>query len=119
MVVVPSRDNIDKYRNMKREIESTVGRINGKFSSLSWQSIIYQYKSLTFNELVALYDFSDVGLITPLRDGMNLVAKEYVACQVENNGVLILSEMAGAAAELNEALIINPCLLYTSPSPRD
>jgi len=108
MVVVPSRDNIDKYRNMKREIESTVGRINGKFSSLSWQSIIYQYKSLTFNELVALYDFSDVGLITPLRDGMNLVAKEYVACQVENNGVLILSEMAGAAAELNEALIINP-----------
>ena len=108
MVVVPSRDNIDKYKNMKREIESTVGRVNGKFSSLSWQSIIYQYKSLTFNELVALYDFSDVGLITPLRDGMNLVAKEYVACQVENNGVLILSEMAGAAAELNEALIINP-----------
>jgi len=108
MVVVPSRDNIDKYKIMKREIESTVGRINGKFSSLSWQSIIYQYKSLTFNELVALYDLSDVGLITPLRDGMNLVAKEYVACQVENKGVLILSEMAGAAAELNEAIIINP-----------
>lgn len=108
MVVVPSRDNIEKYKKMKKEIESTVGRINGKFSSLSWQSIIYQYKSLTFNELVALYDLSDVGLITPLRDGMNLVAKEYVACQVETEGVLILSEMAGAAAEMNEALIINP-----------
>jgi len=108
MVVVPSRDKIEKYREMKRDIESTVGRINGKYSSLSWSPIIYQYKSLTFDELVALYDISDVGLITPLRDGMNLVAKEYIACQVEHKGVLILSEMAGAAAELNEAIIINP-----------
>lgn len=108
MVVVPSRDNIEKYKTIKKDIESTTGRINGKYSTLSWQPIIYQYKSLTFNELVALYDLSDVGLITPLRDGMNLVAKEYVACQVENKGVLILSEMAGAAAELSEALIINP-----------
>jgi len=108
MVVVPSRDNIEKYRDMKKEIESTVGRINGKYSSLAWRPILYQYKSLSFTELIALYDLSDVGLITPLRDGMNLVAKEYVACQFENKGVLILSEMAGAAAELNEALIINP-----------
>jgi len=108
MVVIPSRDNIEKYKDMKKEIESMVGRINGKYSSLSWRPIIYQYKSLSFNELVALYDLSDVGLITPLRDGMNLVAKEYIACQIENKGVLILSEMAGAAAELNEALIINP-----------
>ncbi len=108
MVVIPSRDNIEKYKDMKKEIESTVGRINGKYSSLVWRPIIYQYKSLSFNELVALYDLSDVGLITPLRDGMNLVAKEYIACQIENKGVLILSEMAGAAAELNEALIINP-----------
>lgn len=108
MVIVPSRDNIGKYKEMKKEIEYTVGHINGKYSSLSWRPIIYQYKSLTFDELVALYDLSDVGLITPLRDGMNLVAKEYVACQYENRGVLILSEMAGAAAELNEALIINP-----------
>lgn len=108
MVVIPSRDKIEKYRKLKKEIESTVGRINGKYSSLAWRPIIYQYKSLSFNELVALYDSSDVGLITPLRDGMNLVAKEYVACQIENKGVLILSEMAGAAAELNEALIINP-----------
>jgi len=108
MVVVPSRDFIEKYKEMKREIESAVGRINGKYSTLSWRPIIYQYKSLSFYEMVALYDLSDVGLITPLRDGMNLVAKEYIACQIENEGVLILSEMAGAAAELNEALIINP-----------
>ncbi|TSA39225.1 MAG: bifunctional alpha,alpha-trehalose-phosphate synthase (UDP-forming)/trehalose-phosphatase [Porphyromonadaceae bacterium] len=108
MVVVPSRDSIEKYKEMKKEIESTVGRINGQYSSLAWRPIIYQYRSLSFNEMVALYDVSDVGLITPLRDGMNLVAKEYVACQVENKGVLILSEMAGAAAELDDALIINP-----------
>jgi len=108
MVVVPSRDSIEHYKEMKKEIESTVGRINGKYSSLSWRPIIYQYKSLTFNEMVALYDLSDVGLITPLRDGMNLVAKEYIACQIENKGMLIISEMAGAAAELNEAITINP-----------
>ncbi len=108
MVVVPSRIIVEKYKEMKKEIESTVGRINGKYSTLGWRPIIYQYKSLSFNEMVALYDLSDVGLITPLRDGMNLVAKEYIACQIENEGVLILSEMTGAAAELNEALIINP-----------
>jgi trehalose 6-phosphate synthase/phosphatase len=108
MVVVPSRDSIDKYKEMKRDIEYTIGNINGKYSSLSWRPIIYQYKSLSFSELVALYDMSDVGLITPLRDGMNLVAKEYVACQADNRGVLILSEMAGAAAELSEALLVNP-----------
>jgi trehalose 6-phosphate synthase/phosphatase len=108
MVVVPSRDSIDQYKEMKTEIEAVVGRINGKYSTLSWRPIIYQYKSLSFNELVALYNVSDVGLITPLRDGMNLVAKEFIACQGDHKAVLILSEMAGAAAELTEALIINP-----------
>jgi trehalose 6-phosphate synthase/phosphatase len=108
MVVLPSRDNIERYREMKKEIEATVGRINGKYSNLSWRPVIYQYKSLTFNELVARYDISDAGLITPLRDGMNLVAKEYVASQQENIGMLILSEMTGAASELTEAIIINP-----------
>jgi trehalose 6-phosphate synthase/phosphatase len=112
MVIVPSRENIEKYKDMKMEIESAVGRINGKYSSLSWYPIVYQYKSLSFNELIALYDYSDVGLITPLRDGMNLVAKEYIASQSENKGVLILSEMAGASAELNEAIIINPVDRY-------
>jgi len=108
MVVIPSRDSIQSYKDMKNEIEANVGRINGKFSDLSWRPIIYQYKSLSFHELVALYSTSDVGLITPLRDGMNLVAKEYVASQTERVGILILSEMAGASSELTEALIINP-----------
>lgn len=108
MVVIPSRDNIPRYKDMKNEIEATVGRINGKFSNLSWRPVIYQYKSLSFHELLALYATSDVGLITPLRDGMNLVAKEYIASQTDRVGMLILSEMAGASAELTEALIINP-----------
>ncbi|MBF0121050.1 MAG: bifunctional alpha,alpha-trehalose-phosphate synthase (UDP-forming)/trehalose-phosphatase [Desulfobacterales bacterium] len=108
MVVVPSRDAIPRYQEMKKEIEANVGRINGKYSTIDWRPIIYQYKSLSFNELVALYSFSHVGLITPLRDGMNLVAKEYVASQRHNIGVLILSEMAGAVAELGGAIIINP-----------
>ncbi len=108
MVVVPSRDTIPRYQEMKKEIEATVGRINGNYSTIEWRPLIYQYKSLSFNELIALYSFSHVGLITPLRDGMNLVAKEYVACQRHNIGVLILSEMAGAVAELGESVIINP-----------
>lgn len=108
LVIIPSRDNIIAYKEMKNDIEATVGRINGKFSNLSWRPIIYQYKSLPFHELLALYATSDVGLITPLRDGMNLVAKEYIASQKENAGILILSEMAGASSELTEALIINP-----------
>ena len=108
MVVVPSRDHIDKYREMRKELEYTVGRINGKYSTLAWRPLIYQYRSLSWDEMAALYHFSDVALITPLRDGMNLVAKEFVACQYEKSGVLILSEMAGAAAELSDALQINP-----------
>lgn len=108
MVIVPSRDTIARYQDMKKEIEATVGRINGKFNTLEWRPISYQYQSLKFNEMVALYNISDVALITPIRDGMNLVAKEYVACQGENPGVLILSEMAGASVELSEAILVNP-----------
>ena len=108
MVVIPSRETVEHYQEMKKEIEATVGRINGKYDSLAWQPVVYQYRSLSFAEMVALYDRSDVGLITPIRDGMNLVAKEYLACQCTNPGVLILSEMAGAAAELSEAILINP-----------
>ena len=108
MIVIPSRDKIESYRKIKKEIEATVGRMNGKYSTLHWRPIIYQYKSIAFNELVAIYNMSDVGFITPLRDGMNLVAKEYVACQNERYGMLVLSEMAGAAVELNESIIINP-----------
>ena len=108
MVVIPSRESVGRYQDMKKEIEAAVGRINGKYGSLTWRPVVYQYQSLTFPEMVALYDLSDVGLITPIRDGMNLVAKEYLACQRTNLGVLILSEMAGAAAELSEAILINP-----------
>lgn len=108
MIVIPSRDTIGSYQEMKKEIDALVGRINGKYGTIAWRPIIYQYRSVPFDELVALYSLSEVALITPLRDGMNLVCKEFAACQTKNAGVLILSEMAGAAAELGEALIINP-----------
>lgn len=108
MVMVPSRDTIVRYQVMKKEIEATVGRINGKYGTLDWNPILYQYKSLKFNELVALYSHSDVGFLAPLRDGMNLVAKEYVAAQHDERGILILSELAGAAAEMGESILVNP-----------
>lgn len=108
MVVVPSRVGIDDYDLMKKQIEEIVGRVNGKFGTIDWTPVIYQYKSFSFEELTAMYSASDVALVTPLRDGMNLVAKEYIASRVDSTGVLILSEMAGAAKELGEAIIINP-----------
>ncbi|MGC1243951.1 MAG: bifunctional alpha,alpha-trehalose-phosphate synthase (UDP-forming)/trehalose-phosphatase [Chryseosolibacter sp.] len=107
LVIVPSRQIISKYNERKKMIEERVGRINGKYSSLEWQPIIYRYSSLSFEDLCALYQSADVGLITPIRDGMNLVAKEYVASQHEE-GVLILSELAGAANEMGEAILVNP-----------
>jgi len=108
MMVVPSRDQIEQYQQMKSDIDQAVGRIGAKYGRINWQPIIYQYRSMPFEELVGLYTASDVALITPVRDGMNLVCKEYVASRKDERGVLILSEMAGAAAELGEALIINP-----------
>jgi len=108
MVVVPSRDSIEQYQQMKSDIDQTVGRINSNFGNINWQPIIYQYRSMSFDELLGMYTASDVALITPVRDGMNLVCKEYVASRKDQKGVLILSEMAGAAAELGEALMINP-----------
>lgn len=108
MIIVPSREEIKAYSQIKREIEETIGRINGKYSTLKWRPIIYQYKSLSYEELCSFYIISDVALISPIRDGMNLVAKEYVAAKKNCSGVLILSEMAGAASELGEAIIINP-----------
>ena len=108
MVVVPSRIGVDQYDLMKKQIEELVGRINGRFGNVGWTPIVYQYRSLSFEPLVALYTMSDVALVTPLRDGMNLVAKEYVASRSGKTGVLVLSEMAGAAKELGEAIIINP-----------
>ena len=105
--VVPSRDAIQTYSERKSSIEEKVSTINGKYSTIHWQPLIYRYNHLTFEELCALYQVADVALITPLRDGMNLVAKEYVASCIDK-GVLVLSEFTGAANELSEALIVNP-----------
>lgn len=106
--IVPSRDNIPTYNEMKRMIEEKVSTINGLYSTLSWQPVIYRYNHMEFDELSALYQATDVALITPLRDGMNLVAKEFVASCSAQRGVLVLSELAGAASELNEAVTVNP-----------
>ncbi|MCB0578372.1 MAG: bifunctional alpha,alpha-trehalose-phosphate synthase (UDP-forming)/trehalose-phosphatase [Phaeodactylibacter sp.] len=109
MIVVPSRANVSQYKSLKEEIENLVGKINGKYSSFDWMPVHYFYRSLDFSELTTLYQEADIALITPLRDGMNLVAKEYVASkEASKKGVLILSEMAGASNELMEALIVNP-----------
>lgn len=108
MVVVPSRDIIVKYKELKEQIEGLVSRINGQLGSMEWTPIIYQYKAVDFSQLCALYIAADVALVTPIRDGMNLVAKEFIASRGDKRGVLILSEGAGAANELGEALIVNP-----------
>ena len=108
MLAVPSRSNVPQYQKLKRETDELVGRVNGKFATVSWTPIWYFYRSLPFENLIDLYATCDVALITPIRDGMNLVAKEYIATRTHQDGVLILSEMAGASKEMNEALIINP-----------
>jgi trehalose 6-phosphate synthase/phosphatase len=105
--IVPSRDSIPAYNDRKKMIEEKIGTINGRFSTISWQPLIYRYNHTPFKDLVALYQVADAALITPLRDGMNLVAKEYVASSL-GRGVLILSELAGAASELSEAILVNP-----------
>lgn len=108
MVVVPSRDSVEMYADLKTKIDKMIGYLNGLYSSLDWSPVYYFYRGFPFEELMALYHIADFAIVTPLRDGMNLVAKEYVAVKRDNPGVLILSEMAGAAIELTEALIINP-----------
>jgi len=108
MLIVPSRSNVEQYQIMKSEVDQQVGRINGELSTISWTPVWYFYRSLPFDNLVDLYTSCDVGLLTPIRDGMNLVAKEYIATRLDKKGVLILSEMAGAAKEMSEALVINP-----------
>ncbi len=108
ILAVPSRSNVPQYQLLKREIDELVGRINGEFSTVSWTPIWYFYRSMPFENLIDLYTSSDIAWLTPLRDGMNLVAKEYVATRIDQTGVLILSEMAGSANEMNESLLINP-----------
>ena len=108
LLVVPSRDQVVQYRELKEEVDLLVGRINGAYGTMNWTPIHYFYRSLPMDMLSALYRMSEVALVTPMRDGMNLVCKEYVASKLDQKGVLILSEMAGASKELNQAILINP-----------
>ncbi|MES2704886.1 MAG: bifunctional alpha,alpha-trehalose-phosphate synthase (UDP-forming)/trehalose-phosphatase [Bacteroidota bacterium] len=107
-LVVPSRDTVKNYKELKEEMNKVVSEINGKYATLDWQPIHHHYRSMPPNTLSALYKSADLALVTPLRDGMNLVSKEYVASKTDGNGVLLLSETAGAARELTDALILNP-----------
>jgi len=107
-LVVPSREQVDTYIQLKKEIDQIIGRINGKFATGLWAPVHYNYGTIPFNELVALYSAADVALVTPLRDGMNLVCKEYVAAHSDNDGVLVLSKFAGAIAEIKNCLPVNP-----------
>ncbi|MEO1436742.1 MAG: bifunctional alpha,alpha-trehalose-phosphate synthase (UDP-forming)/trehalose-phosphatase [Bacteroidota bacterium] len=108
MVVVPSRARVQDYKQLKVALDESVGRINGTFGTMDWTPVLYFYRSFEFADLVAMYRLADICLVTSLRDGMNLVAKEYIACKVDQKGVLVLSEMAGASKELLEAIQINP-----------
>ena len=107
-VSVPSRENVAEYQSLRDEVEHRVGRLNGQFTTLVNSPIHFIHGSVKFSELCALYAMAEVALVTPMVDGMNLVAKEYVACQRQNPGVLVLSEFAGAAQELFNAIIVNP-----------
>ena len=108
MVVVPSRDQVGKYKELKEEVDRLVGRINGRFGKINWTPIHFFYRSFPLEELSAFYRMADVALVTPMRDGMNLVCKEFIASKINKKGVLILSEMCGASKELSDSILINP-----------
>ena len=107
-VATPSRERVEDYRRLRDEVELIVGRVNGDHASIGQPAVVYLHQSHDRAAMAALFRAADVMLVTPLRDGMNLVAKEYVAARVDGDGVLILSEFAGAAVELRQALLINP-----------
>jgi len=109
LVAVPTRTGVEDYKELRSRLEQLVGRINGEYGTMGYIPVWYWYRSLPFTELTALYNVSDVALVTPLRDGMNLIAKEFIAAKAEKAGVLVLSENTGAACELGEALVINSC----------
>lgn len=108
LVVVPSRENVESYQDLKCQVDELVGAIEGKYSTQKWTPVDYYYRSFPLEELCGMYLASDVMMVTPLRDGMNLISKEYLAVHANEAGVLILSEMAGSAYELSDAIIINP-----------
>lgn len=107
-IAVPSREQVEEYQELRRHVEEEVGRINGEYSEPGLPAVHYHRRNLPPEDLMAFYLAADVLVITPLRDGMNLVAKEYVASRLDNTGVLVLSEFAGAAHELRSALLVNP-----------
>lgn len=108
MLVVPSRTDIPRYQRLKVELEKLVKQTNQKYGTLRWQPVDYMFKSVAFKQLAALYQSADVAFIAPTKDGMNLVAKEYLASQPTDKGVLVLSQTAGAAGELKDAIIVDP-----------
>jgi trehalose 6-phosphate synthase len=107
-VASPSRERVESYKALRDEIELTVGRVNGDYGTIRHSAINYLHHGYPREEMVALFLAADIMLVTALRDGMNLVAKEYVASRVDEDGVLVLSEFAGAADELKQALLVNP-----------
>ena len=107
-VATPTREAVEHYQDERHQIERLVGEINGRYSRIGLPVIHYLYQTLPFDELIALYRAGDVMLVTPFRDGMNLVAKEYAAAHIDGDGVLVLSEFAGAADELTDAVLVNP-----------
>ncbi len=108
LLATPSRENVETYRHLKEQVDQLVGQINGRYSLLSWTPIHYITRSLPIKPVCGIYAAGDVALVTPLRDGMNLVAKEYLACHDGRDGSLVLSDMCGAANELTEAFVVNP-----------
>lgn len=107
-VAVPSRGDVEEYQSLRATVNELVGRINGQFGTVEFVPIHYMHKSIPFNELLSLYNISDVCLVSSTRDGMNLVSYEYIACQEQRKGALILSEFAGAAQCLSGAIVVNP-----------
>ncbi len=108
LIVAPSRTEVDSYDSLRKEITELVSEVNGKFATVDWMPIWFYFKAFSQENLLAYYKTADVMLVTPLRDGMNLVAKEYIAARTDCGGMLVISETAGAASELGEAVIVNP-----------
>ena len=111
-VVVPSRVEIPRYHEFKQRIDRLVGDINGRFSTSTWMPVQYHFRGLDREDLLAHYRACDIAFITPLKDGMNLVAKEYCACRIEEDGALILSQFAGAAEQLKSGALAGQSLRY-------
>jgi trehalose-6-phosphate synthase len=107
-IAVPTRTGMDEFQEVRRQVEEAVGRINGSHATMDWRPVLHFYGSFDRPELVAFYRAADMIWVTPLRDGLNLVAKEYVAARVDNDGLVVLSEFAGVAAELNGPVLVNP-----------